>query len=233
MGKFDEIFDDVVVNAKAAASAVSKKASSMYDTSKHKITAAELRGEINKKLKELGITDLSPEAVLAMVQSHLDTQSNLRKDNCQKQKEIDAKKAEIASQQDELIKAREERDTAQKNEQNLISIMGNCLGVLSKVEVKYNELLAQDSIPNIKTSDNEELNAYFLKLANLFVKMSSQQSTYVRGTKVNGGSEKTQSSLPPGEAEEDFDSGYDENAEPKVAVDEGESRFVLHAPPIR
>ena len=75
------------------------------------------------KLKELGITDLSPEAVLAMVQSHLDTQSNLRKHNCQKQKEIDAKKAEIASQQYELIKAREERDTAQKNEQNLISIM--------------------------------------------------------------------------------------------------------------
>ena len=174
------------------------------------------------KLKELGITDLSPEAVLAMVQSHLDTQSNLRKDNCQKQKEIDAKKAEIASQQDELIKAREERDTAQKNEQNLISIMGNCLGVLSKVEVKYNELLAQDSIPNIKTSDNEELNAYFLKLANLFVKMSRQQSTYVRGTKVNGESEKTNRSLPPGEAEEDFDSGYDENTEPKVAVDEGD-----------
>ena len=54
MGKFDEIFDDVVVNAKAAASAVSKKASSVYDTSKHKITAAELRGEINKKLKDLG-----------------------------------------------------------------------------------------------------------------------------------------------------------------------------------
>ena len=70
MGKFDEIFDDVVVNAKAAASAVSKKASSMYDTSKHKITAAELRGEINKKLKDLGAltyktqvhsTDLSAE----------------------------------------------------------------------------------------------------------------------------------------------------------------------------
>ena len=29
MGKFDEIFDDVVVNAKAAASAVSKRASSL------------------------------------------------------------------------------------------------------------------------------------------------------------------------------------------------------------
>lgn len=54
MGKFDGIFDDVVVNAKAAASAVSKKASEMYDTSKHKITAAELRGEINKKLRDLG-----------------------------------------------------------------------------------------------------------------------------------------------------------------------------------
>lgn len=54
MGKFDEIFDDVVVNAKAAASAVSKKASVVYDASKHKITAAEIRGEINKKLRDLG-----------------------------------------------------------------------------------------------------------------------------------------------------------------------------------
>ena len=52
MGKFDEFFDDVVVNAKAAASAVSKKASDVYDSSKHKITAAEIRGEINQKLKE-------------------------------------------------------------------------------------------------------------------------------------------------------------------------------------
>ena len=54
MGKFDEIFDDVVVNAKACASAVSQKASSVYDVSKHKITAAEIRGDINKKLRELG-----------------------------------------------------------------------------------------------------------------------------------------------------------------------------------
>lgn len=54
MGKFDEIFDDVVVNAKAAASVVSKKASVVYDASKHKITAAEIRGEINKKLLDLG-----------------------------------------------------------------------------------------------------------------------------------------------------------------------------------
>lgn len=54
MGKFDEIFDDVVVNAKAAASAVSKRASVVYDASKHKITAAEIRGDINKKLRDLG-----------------------------------------------------------------------------------------------------------------------------------------------------------------------------------
>lgn len=54
MGKFDEIFDDVVVNAKAAASAVSKKASGVYDASKQKITAAELRSTIAKKLRELG-----------------------------------------------------------------------------------------------------------------------------------------------------------------------------------
>ncbi len=54
MGKFDGIFDDVVVNAKAAASVVSKKASDVYGSSKQKILAAEIRGEINKKLRELG-----------------------------------------------------------------------------------------------------------------------------------------------------------------------------------
>lgn len=54
MGKFEEIFDDVVVNAKAAASAVSKKASEVCDSSKQKITAAEIRSEINKKLRDLG-----------------------------------------------------------------------------------------------------------------------------------------------------------------------------------
>ena len=54
MGKFDEIFDDVVINAKAAAAVVSKRASTVYDTSKHKITAAEIRGEINKKLRDIG-----------------------------------------------------------------------------------------------------------------------------------------------------------------------------------
>ena len=54
MGKFDEIFDDVVVNAKAAASVVSQTANSVYDTSKHKFTAAEVRGDINKKLRDLG-----------------------------------------------------------------------------------------------------------------------------------------------------------------------------------
>ena len=54
MGKIDGILDDVVVNTKAAASAVSKKAATVYDASKHKITAANIRGDINKKLRELG-----------------------------------------------------------------------------------------------------------------------------------------------------------------------------------
>ena len=43
MGKFDGILDDVIVNAKAAASVVSKKASDVYDSSKQKIAAAEIR----------------------------------------------------------------------------------------------------------------------------------------------------------------------------------------------
>ncbi len=54
MGKFDGLFDDVVVNAKAAANAVSQKATKVCDVSKHKLSAAEVRGEINKKLRELG-----------------------------------------------------------------------------------------------------------------------------------------------------------------------------------
>lgn len=54
MGKFDGIIDDVIVNAKAAASVVSKKASDVYDSSKQRIAAAEIRAEINTKLKELG-----------------------------------------------------------------------------------------------------------------------------------------------------------------------------------
>lgn len=54
MGKFDEFFDDVVVNAKTAATAVSKKAALVYDASKHKFTAAEIRGDINKRLRDLG-----------------------------------------------------------------------------------------------------------------------------------------------------------------------------------
>ncbi len=54
MGKFDGILDDVIVNAKAAASVVSKKATDVYDSSKQKIVAAEIRTEINSKLKELG-----------------------------------------------------------------------------------------------------------------------------------------------------------------------------------
>lgn len=48
------MFDDVVVNAKAAASAFSKKAGNVFDISKFKFNASSIRGEINKKCQELG-----------------------------------------------------------------------------------------------------------------------------------------------------------------------------------
>lgn len=48
------LFDDVVVNAKSAASVVSKKAGTLYDVSKLKLSAANLRGELNKKFRAYG-----------------------------------------------------------------------------------------------------------------------------------------------------------------------------------
>ena len=48
------MFDDVVVNAKAAANAFSKKAGNIYDISKLKFNANSIKGEINKKCQELG-----------------------------------------------------------------------------------------------------------------------------------------------------------------------------------
>ena len=48
------IFDDVVVNAKTAASAVSKKAGELYDMSKLRIALAGLRSDLNKQYQALG-----------------------------------------------------------------------------------------------------------------------------------------------------------------------------------
>ncbi len=48
------MFDDVVVNAKAAANAFSKKAGNIYDISKLKFSASSIKGEISKKYTELG-----------------------------------------------------------------------------------------------------------------------------------------------------------------------------------
>lgn len=48
------MFDDVVVNAKSAANAFSKKAGNICDISKLKFNASSIRGEINKKYQELG-----------------------------------------------------------------------------------------------------------------------------------------------------------------------------------
>lgn len=48
------MFDDVVINAKAAANAISKKAGNLCDISKLKYNASNIKGEIYKKCQELG-----------------------------------------------------------------------------------------------------------------------------------------------------------------------------------
>ena len=54
MKKIDTIIDDVVGNAKLAATAVSKQAAKIYDASKHRISAEGIKRAIGKKLIELG-----------------------------------------------------------------------------------------------------------------------------------------------------------------------------------
>ena len=54
MKNFDTIIDDVRVNAKAAATVVSKQAAKIYDASKHRISAEAIKRSIGRKLIELG-----------------------------------------------------------------------------------------------------------------------------------------------------------------------------------
>ena len=54
MKNFDTIIDDVRVNAKAAATAVSQQAAKFYDASKHRISAEAIKRAIGRKLIELG-----------------------------------------------------------------------------------------------------------------------------------------------------------------------------------
>ncbi|MCH5298373.1 MAG: hypothetical protein J1E96_01290 [Ruminococcus sp.] len=67
------IFDDVVVNAKSAAAAVSKKAGAFYDLSKLRISAAGLRGELNKKYAALGesVYNNDPEATVEEIKAEI------------------------------------------------------------------------------------------------------------------------------------------------------------------
>ena len=48
------LLDDAVVNAKTAATAVSKKAVELWDVSKLRIHAAEINGQIDKRFEALG-----------------------------------------------------------------------------------------------------------------------------------------------------------------------------------
>lgn len=79
------MFDDIVVNAKSVANAVSEKACNVYDISKLKVSASSLRGEINNKLVELGEMTYSSKYGKAI-----------------EQKEIDAKIEEIKTLKDDL-----------------------------------------------------------------------------------------------------------------------------------
>lgn len=79
------IFDDVVLNAKTAASAVGKKAEQIVDLSKLKYAAAGLNNEISKKKEELGhyiyesskIEKLEHNRVTAMIAEIKDLEENL------------------------------------------------------------------------------------------------------------------------------------------------------------
>lgn len=85
MAKINEFFDDVVVNAKAAATAVGRKATRFADSAGQRLSAAELRSEINNKLRYLGAltyksevhgADLS-EAIKKTVAEIMDLKDNL------------------------------------------------------------------------------------------------------------------------------------------------------------
>ena len=67
------LFDDVVVNAKSAAAAVSKKAGAFYDLSKLRISCAGLRGELTKKYQALGeaVYNNDPEAVITELKEEI------------------------------------------------------------------------------------------------------------------------------------------------------------------
>ncbi len=68
------IFDDVVVNAKSAAQAVTKKAGELYDLSKLRITLSGLRSDMNKQLLALGeaVYNNEPEEEVAELRASID-----------------------------------------------------------------------------------------------------------------------------------------------------------------
>ena len=68
------IFDDVVVNAKSAAAAVSKKAGTLYDLSKLRISLSSLRADISKKYQALGeaVYNNDPEDEIAQLRAEID-----------------------------------------------------------------------------------------------------------------------------------------------------------------
>ena len=74
------IFDDVVVNAKSAAAVVSKKAGTIIDFSKLRISLASLRSELSKQYSALGeaVYNNAPEEELEAIKSAIsDVKQNI------------------------------------------------------------------------------------------------------------------------------------------------------------
>ncbi len=69
------IFDDVVVNAKSAASVVSKKAGEIFDLSKLRISLASLRSDLSKQYQALGeaLYNGDPEEELEAIKEEIST----------------------------------------------------------------------------------------------------------------------------------------------------------------
>lgn len=68
------MFDDVVINAKAAANAIQKKAGNICDISKLKFNASSIKGEINKKYQIVGETLYKSKYSSPVAQEEIDKQ---------------------------------------------------------------------------------------------------------------------------------------------------------------
>lgn len=164
-----------------------------------------------EELKALGVNDLSPAAILEMIQQHAKMEQKQSKELNKTQKELDKTREDVKN-------LKEENDRITVLNTNLESILKNCINEIKDAQIGYHELFHEDRIPNISISEIDELNKYFLDVVKQFIFYTENQSSYIRGAMKNGGSEKTIPSTP---SAEDSDDGDESTNEPgKIVVDE-------------